>query len=117
MKKYIIYGKGAIFKRFENDILWDQVIAIADKNAVNNERIHNVPVILPEHINQFDYDYISIFSSKYFDEIKIELVRKYFILELNIVSWKVILNRYQDEFCGDFLFWKNFIAKKRIERF
>ena len=37
MKKYIIYGKGAIFKRFENDILWDQVIAIADKNAVNNE--------------------------------------------------------------------------------
>ncbi len=84
MKKIYYLWKGAIFKRFEKmiycGIKW---IAIADKkNAVNNERIHNVPVILPEHINQFDYDYISIFSSKYFDEIKIELVRKYFILEL-----------------------------------
>ena len=116
MEKYIIYGKGAIFKRFESEILWNQVVAIADKNVIKGEKIHNIPVISPDNIHQFDYDYISIFSSKFFDEIKIELVRKYFVSELNIVSWKVLLNGCQDEFCGNFFLWQNFISEKKIRK-
>ncbi len=116
MEKYIIYGKGAIFKRFESKILWNQVVAIADKNVRKGEKIHNIPVISPDNIHQFDYDYISIFSSKFFDEIKIELVRKYFVSELNIVSWKVLLNGCQDEFCGNFFLWQNFISEKKIRK-
>lgn len=97
MKRIIIYGMGQIFHKYENKINWNEIIAIIDKKFERNSEFRGVPLILPKHINQYIYDYIVIFSSKFFEEIKCELKGNYFIQEEKIISWKaLILECYTD---------------------
>lgn len=87
-KKMIIYAMGQVFYQFQNVIDWDNVVAVADEKEVSIKEQNGVPVIHPGELKNFDYDYISIFSNKYFESIKRELIGTYFIPAKKLVSWK-----------------------------
>ena len=91
MKRIIIYGMGQIFHRYQNKIDWNEIIAIVDKKLESNSEFRGAQLILPKQINQYIYDYIAIFSSKFFEEIKCELKGNYFIQEEKIISWKALI--------------------------
>lgn len=67
------------------------ICAIADKNAEDNECIDEIPVIKPEEICKYKYDYIVIFSKQYFFQIVNELVWNYSIDCKRIISYTQIL--------------------------
>jgi len=91
LKRIIIYGMGQIFHRYQNKIDWNEIIAIVDKKLESNSEFRGAQLILPKQINQYIYDYIAIFSSKFFEEIKCELKGNYFIQEEKIISWKALI--------------------------
>jgi len=112
----IIYGKGQVFERYKERVLWENVVAIADKKAIIGETIGNVPVIRPQDIQDVSCDYIAIFSNKLFENIKNELMGEYFVPEEKIVSWRMLVNA--DDY-GEFKnleFCNNMIRKKGLKK-
>lgn len=87
MKRIIIYAKGQVFQIHKKDIVWENVLVIADKNAVDGETINGVNVILPDRISDYEYDYIAVFSNSLFEKIRYDLIGNFFIPEDKIVSW------------------------------
>lgn len=88
----IVYGKGQVFERYKDHILWENVVAIADKKASIGEMYGDIPVIRPQDIPDVSCDYIAIFSNRLFEKIKNELVGEFFVPEEKIVSWRMIVN-------------------------
>ena len=89
--KVIVYAKGEVFEQNWNKVDKQMVIAIADKNTNEEELIDGTPVIKPEQLKNYEFDYIAIFSNKLFESIKRELIGEYFIPEEKIISWKALL--------------------------
>lgn len=114
--RVIIYAKGQVFEKCKNRILWDEVVAIADKEANHGETVRNVPVIHPKKLENFQYDYIAIFSNKFFEQIKNELIGEYFVSEWKIISWKGIVKGTTFETRRKIAFLENFIKEKNIKK-
>lgn len=91
-KKIIVYCIGAIFEKYKDKLLWNQIVAIIDKRAENNELIMDKPVYRPSKIKDLQYDYIVVFSTKYFIEILKELVFVWDIPVEKIVPWRILLD-------------------------
>lgn len=89
--KVIIYAMGKFFNRYQEKIDWSQVVAIADKDPKGIREVRGVPVINTQELVFGEYDYIAIFSDKFFEEIKMKLVGEYFISPDRIVSWRDLL--------------------------
>ncbi len=90
MKSIILYGMGNQFSRIIDDIIdtYD-ILAISDKKITDkkdNNSYRNIPVVSPNKIREFDYDYIVICSDKYFESIRSYLIGNYYIDALTIVS-------------------------------
>ncbi len=84
MKKVIIYGLGEAFENqkyfLQNEF---EIVGYCDRNIFNFEKY-----IFPTTIALYDYDYIYITSEKYFDEIKLEL------LKLNVDETRIITRKH-----------------------
>ena len=65
-KKIIVYCIGAIFEKYKDKLLWNQIVAIIDKRAENNELIMDKPVYRPSKIKYLQYDYI--YDTKFFTQ-------------------------------------------------
>lgn len=91
MRKIVVYAMGKVFDQYRNIIEWDNVICVADEKEMNIEEINEVPVVHPRELRDLDYDYIAIFSNKYFEPIKRELTGTYFVSEEKIISWKEVI--------------------------
>lgn len=91
-KKIIVYCIGAIFEKYKDKLLWNQIVAIIDKRAENNELIMDKPVYRPSKIKYLQYDYIVVFSTKYFIEILKELVFVWDIPVEKIVPWRILFD-------------------------
>lgn len=89
--KLVIYSKGRLFQCYKDKICWDMVVAVADKNAVQQETICNRPVILPQNIYELEYDYIVVFSDNFFYDIRRELIGEYYVYPEKIVSWRFLV--------------------------
>lgn len=89
--RLILYGMGNIFNRYINYVDWNSVIAIADKKQNQLFWKKKIPVIVPNEIGRFSFDYIVVFSDIYFESIKEELIGKYFVLQGKIISWRAFL--------------------------
>lgn len=81
MKRIIIYGLGNEFKK-RKDFLEEkfEVVGYSDKKSLKERTIE------PENINDYQFDYILITSNKYYEEIKEELIKNYFVEINKIVS-------------------------------
>lgn len=74
--KIVVYGMGRIFRKYEYLINKSDVVCYVDNNA--SESLCSGKVIVkPEQLNEFDYDYIVVFSLKYYNEIAYELIWTY----------------------------------------
>lgn len=89
--KIIIYALGKIFEEYKERVDWNQVVALADKNNGLFHNMGELPVISPGEINNLEYDFIAVFSSVYFEEIRMELIGEYFVPQDKIIPWKEII--------------------------
>lgn len=90
MRRIIIYAMGEVFKRYCFMIDWKEIVAIADKKCEGQSSFQDIPVISPDQIKDFAFDYIAIFSNILFEEIKNELIGCCFIQENKIIPWKAL---------------------------
>lgn len=89
--RIVIYSKGRLFQRYKTRINWDEVVAVVDKKVEPQEMINDKPVVMPQKICSLHYDYIVIFSDKYFYAIRRELIGEYFVEPDKIVSWRFLI--------------------------
>lgn len=89
---------GKLFERYYSEIDWNEIIAVVDKKEQDIAEFCDVPVIKPQQIHDFTFDYIAIFSNVLFEDIKNELIGDYFIKNEMITSWRSLLplNTYLD---------------------
>ncbi len=73
-KKIIVYGLGKMYRRTESYLenKFD-IVGYSDSREVGTDK----KIIPPEDISQYDYDYICVTSTKYFDEMKENLINKH----------------------------------------
>lgn len=90
--KIIIYGKGKIFQEYANTIPWDYVIAIIDRTAKKDETFRNIPILNPCKIIDFNYDYVVIYSSKFYEQIREDLRGRYYVPLEKMISWRAFLS-------------------------
>ena len=81
MRHIIIYAMGKVFEKYCFKINWKEIVAVADKKDGISSDGCDVPVIKPEQIMDFSFDYIAVFSNNLFEEIKTELIGYYFVPE------------------------------------
>ncbi len=90
--KLIVYGLGQLFERYKNMIPMKSVEAFVDKNAEDGGELFGIPIIKPNNIKGYQFDYIVVFSDKFFKQIVRELHHEYYIPKEKIVSWRAITN-------------------------
>ncbi len=90
MRHIIIYAMGKVFEKYCFKINWKEIVAVADKKDGISSDGCDVPVIKPEQIMDFSFDYIAVFSNNLFEEIKTELIGYYFVPENKIIPWKAL---------------------------
>lgn len=92
-KKVVLYGTGRIFERYQENLNWDNIVAIVDMdvnkqgNYVRNKKIES-----PEKIAFQTYDFIVVFTDLYFDSVKTNLIGNFFVEEQKIVSWRIFFD-------------------------
>ncbi len=91
MRRIIIYAMGKLFYKYQKNMNWNDIIAIADKKVEDISDFSGIPLIEPQQIAEYSFDYIAIFSDGFFEEIKRELVGDYFIPEKKIISWRFLV--------------------------
>lgn len=116
MRHIIIYGMGRLFQNYQEKLNWQKIAAVADKKVENASEYCGVPLIPPEQIEKQTYDYVVIFSVKFYDEIKSQLIGDYFVPDEKIISWKALI---PDNRCTDaqiIEYYKNIIREFRFHR-
>lgn len=75
--KYIIWGVGERLEKNKQQIKQSDVVCFIDKNKGGAEaRYWEKPIITPEEIDRYEYDFVVISTNKYFDEIAKECIFK-----------------------------------------
>ena len=98
--KLLIYGLGSLFQKHRDEIPMKEVEAFVDKSVLPNKLLCGIPVIQPNKIEDCKYDYIVVFSDKFYNSIREELETLYFVSSEKILSWRAIVPnndmRFQD---------------------
>lgn len=89
-KQIIVYGNGRIFHRIKDQLRGCHILAVADQKAesgsANAGDQNKYPLIMPERIREYDYDYVAISTPQYFEEIKYRLISEFQVPESKILS-------------------------------
>lgn len=85
----VIYGLGKVFKKVEDKINWNEVVAIIDSTAEEEQMYRGKPVYKPQEINNLSYDYVVICSLRYFRSMRRSLIGDYYVDEQRILSYNV----------------------------
>lgn len=88
MERVIAYAVGTVFEKQKNNIKWENVVAVSDRNVASRGVIHGKPFIPPQEIADYEYDYVAVFSSRHFETIRLYLTRRIGISEDRILSWQ-----------------------------
>lgn len=92
--KYIVWGIGERFIKNIHNITLEDVICFVDKKAGEGlPEYYGKPLIIPEKILNYEYDYIVVSSNKYFDEIAEYCIFKLGVDCKRIVCLDYLLNR------------------------
>ncbi len=82
--KIIVYGVGKIFKSNLYKINMDDVIGFVDSSLDSADKLFmDKEIIEPSLIKTYEFDYIVIFTDKYFNEIAERLIWNYGINIIN----------------------------------
>lgn len=91
--KIIVYALGKVYEKEKKGIDFERVIALADRSAHFGSERDGISVIPPDMICKTEYDYIAVFSSQYYEEIKMELMGEYHIPQNKIIPWTEIVKK------------------------
>ena len=81
--KFIIWGTGKYFNRYRTFINLSDVVAFVDNNKGKwGTQLDNIPIISPDTLCEYTYDYILIMAAKY-NEIRLQI--KYMDINLENV--------------------------------
>lgn len=91
--KIVIYGMGQLYKRYESLIDITEVECYVDNNSIE-KTYNNRPVVKVGQLEQFQYDYVVVFTIKNFDDIAYDLVWNHGvdINKIVIFQWYYNLN-------------------------
>ena len=89
--RIIFFGTGDISnvcERLTKNTKKDQILAYVDTDPSKQGKLfNNLPIISPNDIVKFDYDYIVIASDRYYVEILNQLIKKCNILQNKILRY------------------------------
>lgn len=94
MEKVIVFGLGNNFEEYKERIEHNFCIVAYSDNRTN---IQMELFISPDKINEIEYDKILISSTKYFYDIKLQLVEKFGISVRKIIGLKDLMNSDERE--------------------
>lgn len=84
----LIFGTGKILEKQKDHIDFEKVLCLVDNDEKKwNQKLYNKEVINPNTIRNYQFDYIVVFSTKYYFNIYSQLVKQLQIPEEKIVSW------------------------------
>ena len=93
----VLYALGKKFEQYRDVINWKEVIAVSDGNESKGKKPYPVPFLMPDQIFSLDYDYVVIFSDRYFDEARMRLSWECGIPAMRIVSWRAVFQNGIDK--------------------
>jgi hypothetical protein len=114
--KIIVYALGRLFEQQRERMDWKQVIALADKNISSEMADYEIPVITPELICSFEYDYVVIFSNQFYEEIRMELTGVYFVPKGKIIPWIEIIEEKGKITSQMLEAYRSFLVEKQCRR-
>lgn len=91
--KIIIYALGKLYEQQKDKIDWSQIVALADKasKVIKKKYDMKIPIIPPDLICSLEYDFVAIFSNKFYEEIRMELIGEYFVPKEKIIPWNEVV--------------------------
>lgn len=113
--KIIIYAMGQKFNQYRDELDWDQIVALADKKVKTVYEINGKPVIPPETMCKMNYDFIVIFSTGLYEEVKRELVGEHFVPEDKILPWTELVIDKSRRFMRTVPWYVSFCKEKRCK--
>lgn len=114
--KIIIYALGRLFGRYRDKIDWSQVAALADKAPSPEAESCGVPVITPDLIGTLEYDYVAVFSSLLYEEIRMDLVGAYYVPQDRIIPWNEIVDAGEKNLAWMLEMYQVFLAEKECRK-
>ncbi|MFV0464520.1 MAG: DUF4422 domain-containing protein [Lachnospiraceae bacterium] len=84
--KIIIYALGELYQKVKQEIDWQEVAGLSDKKRAG-ETEHGSVILHPCKLYEVEYDYIVIFSQRYYKQIKKELNGEFAVPERKILSF------------------------------
>ena len=115
MGRYILYGLGKIFDRYNSLIKSEEIICLSDSNIANYSNLNGYNIVSPSDIKNIDFEYVVVFSSKYYDEIRQELIVKHDIDSKCIIPWTAFQEQNSDYECVE-LYLKHFAFYSETNR-
>ncbi|MGN0340397.1 MAG: DUF4422 domain-containing protein [Lachnospira sp.] len=102
--KIVIYGMGQFYKKYEYKIDKTEVVCYVDNNSIET-LYENKPIIKVEQLDSFQYDYIVVFTTKYFNDIVYDLVWNHGvdINKIVVFQWYYNLNYNTKLLCNSIL--------------
>ncbi len=98
MVKVVLYGDGDdskfIKKKIDEDVY--EIIAIVDKKYEASFCDNGIIYGNPNEFKNYEFDYVAICTSKYFEQIRELLIGEYFVKDEKIISGFCLLNRVFD---------------------
>ena len=92
-KKVVVYSVGKLLERHGYLLNWDNVVTVMDADKSKQGRyIKGKEIVKPGRLPSATYDYVLIFTDKYFEGIKDMLIGYYFFSEDKIASWRMLCN-------------------------
>ena len=93
--RVILYGFGKVWKKEYGHLDDYEIVAVADQRAcdIAKEKSNecNFPMILPEEISEYKYDFIAISSPTHYESIKQQLICENAIPQDKIISMQLLL--------------------------
>ena len=118
--KIILYTLGKLYHRYKDNVCWEDVIAVSDSNPLALKNEYPVPAVALEDVIGMNYDYIAVFSDRFFDEIRFDLIGKYFIVKDKIISWRALLHNLKSVNDSSkveiYQFIHSIVTKERIKK-
>ena len=89
--KIVLFGIGKIFEEIKSQIDFHNVVGLIDNEYSKlYQKISGIAVVQPERINEYEYDYVVICNTGYFEEMRKQLI-ELGIPTSQIIGWQYYL--------------------------
>ena len=89
--KIVLFGIGKIFEEIKSQIDFHSVVGLIDNEYSKlYQEISGITVVQPERIQEYEYDYIVICNTRYFEDMRNQLIALR-VPSTKIIGWQYYL--------------------------